>query len=382
MKGRARKSSSTLVLLACLIVACGGGLYLKSVATKAVKPARVIVLFSVEGQSGPIGDLQRSNFTLKEDGRDVANSADWQLSKPDLRGRHRALLLLDYGGRISAVDRAAVANAGRMFVDRMRGVGKVAVYVYDGAAEPHLITPFSEDVPQEDLAKLDSFEATDVSTDLHSAYKGAYDALAAELRKDALGVGAMVVMARGPDRASRVTGRDLQEHLEQSDVQVPRYAVGLGETTREADLEGLSSEEPTYVAKSSDLGKTLYELATKLRTQSGSYYLLSFCSAARAGQHELTLEAKRTAKNEKGEEVEQTGSLSHVFNAEGFGAGCDPNATDDQGAGGGGGAGGAGGAPAATSAVPVASSAPPAPAPKGSGPSPAIPVPQPGGSPK
>jgi hypothetical protein len=132
-----------------------------------------------------------------------------------------------------------------------------------------------------------------------------------------------------------------------------------------------------------DLGKALYELATKLRTQSTSYYLLSFCSPTRAGQHELTIEARRTIKDEKGKPLEEWGTLSHVFSAEGFGAGCDPAKTDEGGAGAGG-EGGAGGAPAAGSAAPAVSGAPvvpgPAPPPKASGPAPAIPVPAPGGS--
>lgn len=398
-----RKARTALLILACLVVACGGGLYLREVTSKTLKPARVVVLFSVEGQEGVITDLTATNFTILEDGRQVPNASDWKVSKADLRANHRALLLVDLGGRISPADRTAVANAARVFVDRLRGVGKTAVYAFDGAADPHLITPFSEDVPQEDLDKLDKFEAKDSSTDLHSAYKATHDALVAELKKDTLGVGAMVLVSRGPDRASRMSGSDLLRFIEQSEVRVPRHAVGIGEPTRQADLESLSTEEPVYVAKTADLGKALYDLATWLRTQSTNYYLLSFCSAARAGRHELTIEARRTFREKNGDEIEESGTLSYVFSADGFGAGCDPAATaTEEGAGG---AGGAGGAPATSASVipePAASQpktepkaqpkaepkVEPKPEPKAQkpdpkgGPKPAIPVPDPQGSSK
>jgi hypothetical protein len=368
------------VLLACaaaVAAACGGGLYLQEIVTKTTKPARVVVIFSVEDRNGPVTDLTPESFRLSEDGLAVSNTADWHLTKPDLRARQRTLLLVDYGGRISEADRTAVANAARIFVDRMRGIGKMAVYAFDGSAEPHLISPFSEDLPQEDLAKLDTFEAKDVSTDLHSGYRSAFDVLVTELRKGSLDIGAMVVVARAPDRAARLTLGELTDHIDAADVQMPRYAVGVGDSVRQAGLAELSTAEPIYLATTAELGKALYELATKLREHGTSYYLLSFCSPARAGDHELTVEARRTSRDDKGEPVEEWGSLSHRFSAEGFGPGCDPRRADEgEGGGGAGGQGGGGGGGSATAPATTAT-----PASTDGGPQPAVPVPAPGAQP-
>ena len=53
-----------------------------------------------------------------------------------------------------------------------------------------------------------------------------------------------------------------------------------------------------------------------------SYYLLSYCSPARAGQHTVTIKGKHTPE---GKNKEVSGELETEFDAEGFDKGCDPN---------------------------------------------------------
>jgi hypothetical protein len=50
------------------------------------------------------------------------------------------------------------------------------------------------------------------------------------------------------------------------------------------------------------------------------YYLLSYCSPSRAGEHEVTIEAHAGKRS---------GTLKYRFKADGFGPTCDPNTPPD-----------------------------------------------------
>jgi hypothetical protein len=67
--------------------------------------------------------------------------------------------------------------------------------------------------------------------------------------------------------------------------------------------------------------KAFDDIGTRIEARAKSYYLLSYCSPARAGKHELRIEA--TIKDPKSGS-EEAGNLTSEFDATGFGPGCDP----------------------------------------------------------
>jgi hypothetical protein len=315
--------------LGCIASACGGGLELRRVLVRIEKPARVIVLYSVETEEGGVPGLGRPSFTLEEDGRPAA-PGEWDFANPDLRARQHTVLLVDLGGGPSPADRASIGAAARIFAESLAGAGTLAIYAFDGAPLPQLIAAPAERVPEDAFKRLETFESRDHSTDLHGAYRTAFDALAAELDKAGLGVGTIVLVTRGPDRAARVRLGDLDEHMREAPVVVARHVVGVGPEAQQARLGPLATTKPLFVEDALALSEALRATAERVKAFGLSYYLVSYCSPARAGQHRLEITASRTLPPVDGKKpVTQTGKLRHRFDADGFGGGCDPTIPAD-----------------------------------------------------
>jgi hypothetical protein len=66
-------------------------------------------------------------------------------------------------------------------------------------------------------------------------------------------------------------------------------------------------------------------IADAIDTRGRSFYLLSYCTASRGGQHKLTLDVARERETKKGHVEVDHGSLEYTFHADGFGPGCTPN---------------------------------------------------------
>jgi hypothetical protein len=62
------------------------------------------------------------------------------------------------------------------------------------------------------------------------------------------------------------------------------------------------------------------QIAQKIQGYSERYYLLSYCTPARAGEHDVRIEA-----TSKSDSAERHGNLTYRFKADNFGPGCDPN---------------------------------------------------------
>ena len=65
-----------------------------------------------------------------------------------------------------------------------------------------------------------------------------------------------------------------------------------------------------------NIGGAFDQVAAYIEASARKFYLLSYCSPARAGIHELTVEVLGAG---------DSGTLSHTFRADGFGPKCDPN---------------------------------------------------------
>jgi hypothetical protein len=97
--------------------------------------------------------------------------------------------------------------------------------------------------------------------------------------------------------------------------------VGLGAGPTEGDWKGLGKSGVAIAPDKDAILKALDDVGTRIESHAKSYYLLSYCSPARAGRHEVRVEAAF-----KDSEGDKSGSFDARFDATGFAPGCDPSA--------------------------------------------------------
>ena len=126
--------------------------------------------------------------------------------------------------------------------------------------------------------------------------------------------GTLVVFTDGTDRAHRVAPEEVTRALDSAGFET--YVIGVGQEVDRGQLSRIgrsgtfASRNRSYVQRGFD------EVGARIEASSKRYYLLSYCSPSRAGQHQVEIEAVAHGSS---------GRLSHPFNATGFGPTCDPN---------------------------------------------------------
>lgn len=312
-----------LLLVALVVSACTvGRLDLEVVHAVTEKPARVVVIYRVSSSGQPVVGLAPDAFEVTEDGRTLARENDWEVMIPDLTGRQYVGVLVDYSGEIAQADKATLGRAVARFVERLGPKGKVVVYAYDGAKEPHVVypSPDHEDV----AAALVAFEPNGEPVDLFSAYGTVIGHLTDILGDHALNTGALVLVARGPDRAARLTVAAADARAQQVDARVARYTVAVGKSAgADPSLAQLDNRPMLRVADVGGVERALADVALRQIAAAKSLYVVSLCSYARAGTHEVRISA--TTDDGK---TKSRGSLVHRFSADEFGAGCEPALSD------------------------------------------------------
>jgi hypothetical protein len=314
-------------LVACALAGAGcASLRLTGITATQQKPSNVAVYFKVQNAAGdPIPNLSAENFRIFEDGQLVSSSESQQsILDPDTAAAHYTLLLVDMSGKVVAGgDNEVIPQAVSAFTVRVERHERVAIYAFDGSESIYPIVPFAPAEPRGSaragVRQLAAFKPKDPSTNLNGAVVKALDELSAALGRagQALKFGTLVVVAEGADRASRVPTPEMERRVRESPFDV--YAVGLGGA--EGDLKGLGKSGLAMAADKDSILKALDDVGTKIESRAKSYYLLSYCSPARAGRHDVRVEAAF-----KDSEGDKSGSFDAHFDAAGFVPGCDPSA--------------------------------------------------------
>jgi hypothetical protein len=317
-----------LALCSLLASAVGcAGLQLTSIKMTQQKPSNVAVYFKVRAQGGdPVPGLTADKFRIYEDGQLVSQYESKQtILNPEVAAVHYTLLLVDMSGSVTesgtTPDLIAAVTA---FTDRVEKQQKVAIYAFDGSPDLYPIVPFT-DQPGSAKAgaqQLASFKPKDPSTNLNGAVVKALDELDNSLGKarQPLKFGTLVVFTDGTDHANRVSESDMRQHIREKPFDV--FAIGLGAEIRPPQLEAVGKSGTALAADKNAIVKAFDDVGAKVDARTKSYYLLSYCSPARAGKHEVRIEA--AVKDPDGQN-EKTGSLKSDFDATGFAPGCDPN---------------------------------------------------------
>jgi von Willebrand factor type A domain len=303
-------------------------LHLTPIKSVQQKPSNVAVYFKVMTGSGdPVGGLTANSFRIYEDGQLVSQYESKQtILNPQVAAAHYTLLLVDMSGSVSESGNVdAIVQAVGAFTERVEKEQRVAIYAFDGSPNLYPIVPFTDQVgsAKAGVQVLATFKPKDPSTNLNGAVVKALDELDSALGKASqpLKFGTLVVFTDGTDRANRVSPDAMAQHIREKPFDV--FAIGLGAEIKEAQLKEIGKNGTAMAGDKTAIVKTFDEVGAKVEARTKSFYLLSYCSPARAGKHEVRIEALYADSQGKDE---KTGSLQTDFDATGFAPGCDPNA--------------------------------------------------------
>jgi hypothetical protein len=228
-----------------------------------------------------------------------------------------ALLLVDMSGSVvSSPEINRLVEAAVNFSKRVGSFQKVAVYAFDGS--PHItpIVGFGAPSVETAINSLAWYRPKDPSTNLNGAVVEAIKVLGHQLDHASapLRFGTLVVFTDGTDHAGRVKDQVLREAVAEAPVDV--YAIAVGGEVNASEVRAIG-RSGTFTSKDpQDIARGFEEIARRIEGFTRRYYLLSYCSPARAGHHQVEIQAVKGGLS---------GRLSYDFKADGFGPNCDPN---------------------------------------------------------
>ena len=318
---------AALCALALASTACGGSLQVKMINSAQKKPSNVWVFFTVDrGKKDPVGGLTADDFAIYEDGSVVSKFESKQvIQNPEVAAVMYTMLLVDMSGSITESGQAdALVDAAKAFSERVGKTQKVGVYAFDGEEKLHPVVPFTEaqGTVQGGLDGLRKYKPKDPSTNLNGAVIAALKELRDSLdhEKKPLKFGTLVLFTDGTDRAARASADDMRKALDDEKYEdFEKFAIGVGAEISKDQLAEVGRDGTELASERARVKEAFDKTADKIEAHMKRFYLLSYCSPARRGEHEVKIEAH--AKNPDG-----VSSLSYRFNADGFDKDCDPKA--------------------------------------------------------
>lgn len=307
-----------------LLWAGSGCLKLTLYNAAVMKPSQVAVYFSVTDSGGkPVPNLTADKFRIYEDSGLVSVYESKQtILNPEVAAVHYTLLLVDLSGSITqsgAMEQ--LKPAVQSFADRVGSLQKVAIYGFDGSKEIFPIIGFTdgEGGVRAAAERLGTFKGRDPSTNLNGAVIEGLKVLDKSLEhaQTPLKFGSLVVFTDGTDRAKRVLRPEVDKALEEAQAKdTALYVIGVGKEIDSSELRNIGRTASFLSTDPAALAKAFDEIATRVEAYTKSFYLLSYCSPARAQEHDLRVETGGGLSK---------GDLTYHFDATGFGPNCDSN---------------------------------------------------------
>ena len=294
------------------------GLKLQLVDASVRRPSNVAVYFTVDTRGGqPVADLTPADFHIYEDGQPVSVLESKQtILQPEVAAIHYTLLLVDMSGSVvDSGDMPALIQAAASFADRVGPYQKVAIYTFDGSPHVTPVVNFGGNV-RGGIQALATRRPKDPSTNLNGAVIEGVRVLHHQMDNAPvpLRFGTLVVFTDGTDRAHRASPEDVDKALDSAGFET--YVIGVGQEVDRSQLSRIGRSGTFASRNRADVQRGFDEIGARIEASSKRYYLLSYCSPSRAGQHQVEIEAVAHGAS---------GRLSHPFNATGFGPTCDPN---------------------------------------------------------
>jgi hypothetical protein len=308
------------ILLALLLAACGSNLKLTLIQGTARRPSNVAVYFTVDKDNGdPVPGLTAEQFKIFEDSQPVSVLESKQtILNPEVSASHYTMLLVDMSGSVSGSgDVPVIVQSAQAFAERLQQYQKIAVYTFDGSPDIHEISGFASGPGVgANAARLSTFKAADPSTNLNGAIISALKVLHRQMSSAStpLVFGTLVVFTDGSDRAGRVTRDQLHKELEKNELDV--LVIGVGTEIDGDELHYIGKNGAILTKDRTQIASAFDQAAARIEGFSKRFYLLGYCSPARAGTHVVRIETNAAGAS---------GYLEYKFDARGFGPNCDPN---------------------------------------------------------
>jgi hypothetical protein len=311
--------------------ACSSSLEVSRINSAQAKPNNVWVFFTVMDGEEPIAGLEAEDFEIFEDDKLVSKFESKQtIQNPDVAAVMYTLLLLDMSGSITESGEAdRLVDAAQMFSERVGKTQKVGVYAFDGAEDIYSVVRFTEEPGSIEggLDGLRTYKSKDPSTNLNGAIVQGLEVLDKALEKDKrpLKFGTLVVFSDGSDRAARVSKEEMLESVaDEKYADYELYAIGVGAEIEEAELQEIGRNGTELAEDDEKVREAFERVAARIEAHSKRFYLLSYCTPARKGQHMVRIDA--LANRDKNGKARSRGSLEYDFDADGFGPPpeCDP----------------------------------------------------------
>jgi von Willebrand factor type A domain len=331
---RSSHAAGLALVLGLAPLACGPQLTVTRLNSDQDQPNNVWVFFTVEEDEEPVAGLAAEDFAIYEDDQLVSTFESKQtIQNPDVAAVMYTLLLLDMSGSITESGQAdLVVDAAQGFVERVGTSQKVAVYAFDGEKDIQSVVRFTEAKGSVEggLEGLRTYKPRDPSTNLHGAVVQGLAELREALDKDKrpLKFGTLVVFTDGTDRAARVSRDEMNEALAKEEyADFEMFAIGVGADIEqgEASLNAIGRDGTELATDDAGVQLAFEKVAQRIDAHAKRFYLLSYCTPARKGEHTVRIEAQAD-RNKKGR-ARKRGETSWTFDAKGFGPppDCDPN---------------------------------------------------------
>jgi hypothetical protein len=217
---------------------------------------------------------------------------------------------------VGSPDLNRLVEAAATFSKRVGRYQKLAVYTFDGS--PH-ITPLAGFGAPNVVTAINTlawYQPKDTSTNLNGAVLEAIKILDRQMDQATvpLRFGTLVVFTDGTDHAARVSSESLRKAVD--GVGFDTYAIAVGGEVNDSEIRAIGRTASFTSKNPADIERGFDDIARRIEGFSKHYYLFSYCSPARAGQHNVEIEASQGSKR---------GRLGYDFKADGFGPNCNPN---------------------------------------------------------
>jgi hypothetical protein len=327
-------------VLALLVANCGGvempeivaaencsGLQIVQIDSAVAAPANVASLIRVSHCDGaPLSTrLGPENFSLAEDARVLSSYEALREVRPTKRAiSELTVIILDLSGSVFRSGlKARMVEGTQRLIDQLGENRRIAIYGFDGRSNLIPYANFTEDrdALAAGLERMLEADLVDDSTNLYGAVINGLEILDAAVDSETRNItqvthGTLVLFTDGTDRAQRVRGYAARMAVQHSPHST--FTIGVGAEIDAPTLSALGKTGHALVDDPEQIIEAFEAIGREVTARSLQDYVVSYCSPARNGAHELTI----TVKSD-----EQSGHTKLKFNAESFGAGCDPSAS-------------------------------------------------------
>ena len=293
-------------LAAALVIPTATGCLQIDLVQTMVDPSSAIALtIEARGNAGtPRPDLTAEDFEILEDGSLLAPSETQQALVYD-EGLFAPItvVMVDISGSVQEGNTLShVQDAIRLYAAGVMGEQndsgtQMAVYTFDGSAEPQQLVAFTTDYDElqngiDQLTTACTQQDCDPSRNLHGAIVSGLDILDARTcASDRLGIGSFVLFTNGPDQAARVERRAATQRSRDTQHQV--YTIGLGSAVETSFLQRISTHGAEKVSEAGDLSEAFVQTADTVSGMFQSTYALVYCSPKRSGIHDVKVRASQ-----------------------------------------------------------------------------------------